>query len=160
MKISKHSLAHTALFAVCALFLASCGGDDTSTTVRTTPVNTPVIAAESPIPNTTGVKMSLSDGTQVYLLSENINSDETKNMKIVSNPQKTGGDTSKLVGKTFLEFENLSGIHDKATIPAKEPVRVHQCDIKTAECIVIGHTSLGNGIISFDIKEGKFYAIK
>ena len=143
------------------IILSACGGGKENVIVSTVPTtNVPVTAQQSPIQNTTGVKTSLSDGTQVYLLSENTNSDETKNMKIVSNPQKTGGDPSKLVGKTFLEFENLSGIHDKATVPAKEPVRVHQCDIKTAECIVISHTSLGNGIISFDVKEGKFYAIK
>jgi len=158
MKISKHSVTLATIFAVCGLLLASCGGG--SGGASTTGANTPVTSADSPIPNTTGVKTTLDDGTQVYLLSENTNADETKNMKILSSPDKTGGDVSKLVGKTFLEFQNLASRHEQAVITAGTAKRVFKCDLETKKCTVIGHNSVGAAQISFEVEEGKFYAIK
>lgn len=154
MRISKSSLTLTAMLAVCGFLLVGCGSSGAGTSTNT------VTSTESPIPNTSGVKASLEDGTQVYLLSENTNSDETKSMKIISDPNKTGGDTSELVGKTFLEFSNLSGIHDKATLTASNSSEVYECDLVSESCMVIPHINNNENSISFYVSSGRFYAVK
>jgi len=143
---------------ICLGLLAGCGGGGSANQAEASSVVTP---SESPVPGTSGVKALLGDGTKVYLISESTDSNKTKNMKIISNPEKTGGDPSKLVGKTFLEFENLSGVNDQVVVFADEKKAVvYRCDLKESKCISIGYGSPGNGLISFEVEAGRFYAIE
>lgn len=137
--------------------LAACGGGSRASSIG---VNTPVTSAESPIPNTSGVRTTLDEGVQVFLLSENTNAEETKHMSIISDPNKTDGEKSGLAGKTFLEFRNLSGFHDVAGIMITEISEVYECELAAEQCILIPFKANYNGVFSFYVQEGRFYAVK
>lgn len=157
-----HSLVPTLLL----LLLSACGGGGGETAAGSAPpepgvsVSTVVDPSSSPMSGTSGVRVSLQDGTSVFALGPE--AQDTSRTTIAAAPVPAGADTSKMVGRTLLQFANLPSRNSMAVIRgAGEVVRVYECDAANRTCARLPSvTTLGGGDIAFPVLAGKFYAVQ
>ena len=157
---------HSVLPVPLLLLLSACGGGGSDTGASSAPpvsgvsVSTVVVAPSSPIPGTSGVRVSLQDGTSVFALGPV--AQETSRTNITAAPVPVSADTSKIVGRTLLQFANLPSPNSIAVIRgAGEVVRVYECDAANRTCARLPSVSaLAGGDIAFPVLAGKFYAVQ
>lgn len=166
-------LACQVLFAS-LLLLSACGGGgggDASNAPATPPASpappppamlahAPVTAAASPLPGTTGVRVSLQDGTSVFALGPE--DQDTARITVSAASLPAGADTAQMVGRTLLQFANLPEGKPVAVVRGVGEIqRVYECDAATRTCARLPSVmALSGGDIAFPVLAGKFYAVQ
>jgi hypothetical protein len=150
MKNPKQLITLAAVVAMCGVLLASCGGGGAKTTTATK-----VEVSDSPIPNTSGMKLPLRDGGNLYALS----SAEGSNPSIIKSGVATDGNKDSLVDGTFFEFSNLPATAQTKALIDKDISSVYECSKADNECKNISIKTDGTYKF-FLIQDGYFYAIE
>lgn len=161
-----------------AVFLNACGGGSNSESITTAAPLTVegrahtlavppgwigraplVITVEkSPLPNTTGV-MQIINQVPVYALAKTTNLASSSRIAIKTDTTALPKGANTLINQTFLKFENLTNLDDRALIVTSNRVsEVYECDAKVRECVGIGYSSNGGGIV-FSISPDMYYAV-
>lgn len=114
----------------------------------------------SPFSGTSGVLMTLSDSTSVYLL-DTVTSNTSK-LKIATSSDLPGADFSMLVGGTIFKFSGPLSDNTVAVLRTTEKVkRVHECSLDRKSCARVPTvTPLPGGEIAFPVSISFFYAIE
>lgn len=167
MKIIRALTAwHSLLPTLLLLLLSACGGGGGDTGAGSAPpasgvlVPTVVTPSSSPMSGTSGVRVTLQDGTSVFALGSE--AQDTSRITITAAPVPAGADTSQMVGRTLLQFANLPSRNSLAVFRgAGEVVRVYECDSANRKCARLPSvTTLNGGDIAFPVVAGKFYAVQ
>lgn len=155
MKNPKQLITLAAIVATCGLLLASCGGGKTSTTTSATQVT----AADSPIPNTTGMKIDVDTNISIFALSEV----QTANIAIKQiDPSSYQADKSFFYGESFYKINtNSSGIGVvRFNDQLPDEFQVRECDLEKMECTSIAYEITNENTIRFDVNNDLVYALE
>lgn len=160
------TLWHNLVPALPLMLLSACGGGSGDINSASAPptsgvsVTSVVSSSFSPLSGTSGVRVTLQDGTSVFALGSE--AQDTSRTIISAAPVPAGADISQMVGKTLLQFANLPSRNSLAVIRgAGEVVRVYECDAANRKCARLPSvTTLDSGEIAFPVMAGKFYAVQ
>lgn len=151
MKNPKQLITLAAIVAMCGVLLASCGGGSVTNNTGTNKID----VSDSPIPNTSGVKLSLREGGNLYALS----SSENSNISITKNGEAPSGNKESLIDGSFFEFGNLPTTTQTKAVIDKDITSVYECSKADNECKRISVKTDG-AYKFFLVQDGYFYAVE
>lgn len=138
---------------VIVLLSAGCGGSSSDSQDSGLPS---VSGNESPVSNSSGIRLSLADGSNLYLLVEENQPSEHLDIQLFSVPE---ADMSQTLGETFYEFVSPNTGHAFGVLETDAAiVSVSACYLEEQRCRETPMTTLTENSFSFDVRPNYKYA--
>ena len=119
--------------------------------------------SDSPLPDTRGVIVHISEGTRLTLLSGIASETAAADLQVIAEPNLSGADMSAALGEAFLRFEDVSSaeVSLQVVLQTEEALAgILACNIDSNECELVLTGTLPDGSLVFDADPNLHYAFE